>query len=103
MRVFVAKLIVPVALFAAAAPALAAGPAQWERAEVNETAFPAAGNQNIHDGYWSASSEYYVGQRGTVATSTSNRPVRRILITGYHPVEGFEAEVAKEQAEATRH
>jgi hypothetical protein len=103
MRVSVAKLIVPVALFAAAAPAFAAGPLQVERAEVNETAFHAGIDQNIHNGYWSASSEYYVSPRGTVATSNGARPVRRVLITGYHPVEGFEAEIAKEEAEAARH
>jgi hypothetical protein len=102
MRVFVAELIIPVALFAAAAPALAAGPAQPERAEVNKTAFHAAGDQNIHDGYWSASREYYVTQRRTVATGASVRPVRRVLITGYHPVEGFEAEVTNEQADVAR-
>lgn len=49
-------------------------------------------------GYWTGSIEYYYSDRtGTSRVSADGRrPVRRILITGYHPVEGFEAEVAKE-------
>ena len=45
--------------------------------------------------YWTASSEYYVYAKGRLPASTGTAP-RRVLITGYHPVEGFESEIAAE-------
>ena len=103
MRASVAKLLVPVALFAAAAPALASTSTQLDRAEASKTALASSADQNIRNGYWMASSEYYVTPKGMTATGASGRPLRRVLITGYHPTEGFETEIAKEQAEAARH
>ena len=97
MRLSVARLFVSVALIAAAAPALASTTADLNRREESKSALYTATNPNIRNGYWSASSEYYVTKRGYAASNTSGRPVRRVLITGYHPVKGFEGEIAKER------
>ena len=104
MYVSVAKRLVSVALIAIAAPALAAsGSASTEvvpASFASEDHGTTVGLQN----YWTASSEYLVSERtGVVPTNAdAKRPVRRVMITGYHPIEGFASEIAKEAENAAR-
>ena len=104
MRKFVARLSVSVALIAAAAPALASSAQTVSMGGgAGKTASYVSGSDAVRNGYWTASSEYYYSSRtGRSSVSANGQPARRILITGYHPVEGFGPELAKEAENAAR-
>lgn len=51
--------------------------------------------------YWTASSEYLVTPAG--ASTVNARTPRKVMISGWHPVAGFEAEIAEEAANRAAH
>lgn len=104
MFVRVAQLFVPVALCAAAFPAIASSDAG--RAPVSGERYASIQPVRLdtdHPLYWTASSEYYVAPDSSVQRTSGGAHRRRVMISGWHPYEGFEDAVAQEQANAARH
>ena len=100
MRVSVAKRIVLVALLAATAPAVASnGPIKPSPAVDSYTAYYDGHYGPIYNGYWTAKSEFFYSTApGRSYVRDDGRHFRRVMITGYHPVEGFGPELIKEAA-----
>ncbi|NIJ08624.1 hypothetical protein FHS31_002245 [Sphingomonas vulcanisoli] len=102
MGSLVAKSFVLVALCSPAVPAFADAPISGAIGNGSVLSDLDVGDRHTEiKNYWTASSEYYVSTPGRGAVSAS--APRRVLITGYHPVEGFEAEILAEAANRAAH
>ena len=51
--------------------------------------------------YWTAHSEYFEMSKGIAATA--GETPHKVLISGWHPVEGFETQIAEEAANRAEH
>ena len=101
-RGFVAKAFVLVALSSAAVPVFADSDGMGLSIDNSSLYYLSseAGQSSVQD-YWTGSSEYYVANYGASMINASTS--RRVLITGWHPVEGFETEIAAEAANRAIH
>ena len=102
MSRFVVQSIVLAALSSAALPAMARGPILRSAENPAGSSYAQLSDDLARGGkYWSEKSEYYVAPAGKSAVSAS--PPRHVMISGWHPTEGFEAEVALEAANRAAH
>lgn len=87
----VAKLFVPVALLTAVAPAAASlGVLKPSPSVQSYTAYYDGHYGPFHNGYWTGSNEYYYSTAaGRPYIRDDGHHFRKVMVTGYHPVEGF--------------
>jgi hypothetical protein len=93
----VAKLFVSVAFSISAVPALASSQPFAAQAEAQN-----ASKNSDSDLYWIGASDYYYAPSTGRRYISAGQERRHILISGYHPYEGFEDAVAQEAENAAR-
>jgi hypothetical protein len=94
----VAKLFVSVALSIAAVPAFASS----QTSTAQDEARTASIQRDSGELYWTGASDHYYAPSTGRCYISAGQERRHVLISGYHPYEGFEDAVAQEAENAAR-